>query len=252
MFTSKAGALASKWLSGSAASSATRRSTRSSGRTATASAPEQRANIRIQRMVISPHAPRRHNNKFRGRGRWDRRPPPRSVSLAALPLPGAPACTDPPSFEETTELGAQLLVVLMPVGRGGALGGGVHHLVFLANDHQRAIRVAGPAAAAMGHHPGRNRSPSGGPVADPPAPDDRRRAHRRHGDGRGVGWSAWAAPQRQMGAGAYARSPWVDYAWSGSARVDAVVTTLVLLQRPELQLAPDPRSNQAICMRRWR
>src|SRR5918912_2584976 len=56
-------------------------------------------------------------------------------------------------LEEPTQLGAQLLVVVVAVYRGSVLSRGLHHLILLADDHQRAIRLARPAAA-IGHHPG--------------------------------------------------------------------------------------------------
>jgi len=91
----QAGALASKRPSESAAGSATRRSTRSSGRTATAS-PDRRANIRSQRMVIGPRAAPAAQHRFSGAA-FGTRAPSSLRQPAVLPLPGAQACTDPPA-----------------------------------------------------------------------------------------------------------------------------------------------------------
>src|SRR3712207_5747494 len=54
-------------------------------------------------------------------------------------------------LEEPAHLLAQLRRVLVPVHRDGMLGGRARDLVLLADDRQRAVAVAGKAAA-VGHH----------------------------------------------------------------------------------------------------
>ena len=145
-------------------------------------------------MVTGRRQLQRHKNRFRGAPLG--RAPVFALSARERSLCLAVGRVLIRRLEEVAQLGAHLLVVLVPVHRGGVLGGGLHHLVFLANDHQRAIRSLGQRRQSAIIR-AISVPPSGRQSADPPVSDDRRQARRRHGQ--------HPEDERPAGAGCVAR-----------------------------------------------